>query len=93
MMLSCRDWNYHPRPRPKSARRAWTPSAVRCGLLGAGYIVRHQMRDRQGPDQRHQYVIYEQPQPKRPDTLYQIQLHQIRKTRIWMARIRKSRQN
>ena len=37
-------------------------------LEAAGYIVRHQMRDRQGRISDTEYVIYEQPQPKEPDT-------------------------
>ena len=37
-------------------------------LESAGYIVRHQMRDRQGRICDTEYVIYEQPQPKAPDT-------------------------
>lgn len=37
-------------------------------LESAGYIVRHQMRDRQGRISDTEYVIYEQPQPKAPDT-------------------------
>ena len=37
-------------------------------LESAGYIVRHQLRDRQGRISDTEYVIYEQPQPKNPDT-------------------------
>ena len=37
-------------------------------LEAAGYIVRHQLRDRQGRISDTEYVIYEQPQPKNPDT-------------------------
>ena len=37
-------------------------------LETAGYIVRHQLRDRQGRISDTEYVIYEQPQPKNPDT-------------------------
>lgn len=37
-------------------------------LESAGYIVRHQMRDRQGRISDTEYVIYEQPQPKASDT-------------------------
>ena len=37
-------------------------------LESAGYIVRHQLRDRQGRISDTEYVIYEQPQPKAPDT-------------------------
>ena len=38
-------------------------------LETAGYIVRHQLRDRQGRITDTEYVIYEQPQPKNPDML------------------------
>ena len=37
-------------------------------LEAAGYIVRHKLRDRQGRISDTEYVIYEQPQPKNPDT-------------------------
>ena len=37
-------------------------------LETAGYIVRHQLRDRHGRISDTEYVIYEQPQPKKPDT-------------------------
>ena len=37
-------------------------------LEAAGYIVRHQLRDKQGRISDTEYVIYEQPQPKNPDT-------------------------
>ena len=33
-----------------------------------GYIIRHQLRDRQGRISDTEYVIFEQPQPKAPDT-------------------------
>ena len=37
-------------------------------LEAAGYIVRHKLRDRQGRISDTEYVIYEHPQPKNPDT-------------------------
>ena len=37
-------------------------------LESAGYIVRHQLRDRQGRISDTEYVIYEQPQPRQPET-------------------------
>ena len=57
-----------PAALQKSARRAWTAigGALR-ELEGAGYIVRHQLRDRQGRISDTEYVIYEQPQlPETP---------------------------
>ena len=38
------------------------------GLIAAGYIVRHKLRDRQGRISDTEYVIYEQPQLRKPDT-------------------------
>ena len=37
-------------------------------LKAAGYIVRHKLRDRQGRISDTEYVIYEQPQLRKPDT-------------------------
>ena len=92
MMLSLpEDWNYTTRGLAKICKEGVDAigGALR-ELESAGYIVRHQLRDRQGRISDTEYVIYEQPQPKAPDTPSRIRLHQIRKTRIWMARIRKS---
>ena len=59
MMLSLpEDWNYTTRALAKICKEG----------VDAGYIVRHQMRDRQGRISDTEYVIYEQPQPKAPDT-------------------------
>ena len=64
MMLSLpEDWNYTTRGLAKDA----IGGALR-ELESAGYIVRHQLRDRQGRISDTEYVIYEQPQPKAPDT-------------------------
>ena len=93
MMLSLpEDWNYTTRGLAKICKEGVDAigGALR-ELEAAGYIVRHQLRDRQGRISDTEYVIYEQPQPRiRPS---RILLYQIRKTRIWMARIRKSPQN
>ena len=70
MMLSLpEDWNYTTRGLAKSCKEGVDAigGALR-ELEGAGYIVRHQMRDRQGRISDTEYVIYEQPQPKAPDT-------------------------
>ena len=70
MMLSLpEDWNYTTRGLAKICKEGVDAigGALR-ELESAGYIVRHQMRDRQGRISDTEYVIYEQPQPKAPDT-------------------------
>ena len=70
MMLSLpEDWNYTTRGLAKICKEGVDAigGALR-ELEAAGYIVRHQMRDRQGRISDTEYVIYEQPQPKEPDT-------------------------
>ena len=70
MMLSLpEDWNYTTRGLAKICKEGVDAigGALR-ELESAGYIVRHQMRDRQGRIGDTEYVIYEQPQPKAPDT-------------------------
>ena len=70
MMLSLPDdWNYTTRGLAKICKEGVDAigGALR-ELESAGYIVRHQMRDRQGRISDTEYVIYEQPQPKAPDT-------------------------
>ena len=70
MMLSLPDdWNYTTRGLAKICKEGVDAigGALR-ELERAGYIVRHQMRDRQGRISDTEYVIYEQPQPKNPDT-------------------------
>lgn len=69
MMLSLpEDWNYTTRGLAKICKEGVDAigGALR-ELEAAGYIVRHQMRDRQGRISDTEYVIYEQPQPKEPD--------------------------
>ena len=107
MMLSLPDdWNYTTRGLAKICKEGVDAigSALR-ELETAGYIVRNQLRDQQGRISDTEYVIYEKPQPRqpetpRPDTAVPshslenwIRIHQIRKTRIWINRIRKSPQN
>lgn len=68
MMLSLPDdWNYTTRGLAKICKEGVDAigGALR-ELEGAGYIVRHQLRDRQGRISDTEYVIYEQPQL--PDT-------------------------
>ncbi len=70
MMLSLpEDWNYTTRGLAKICKEGVDAigGALR-ELESAGYIVRNQMRDRQGRISDTEYVIYEQPQPKAPDT-------------------------
>ena len=70
MMLSLPDdWNYTTRGLAKICKEGVDAigSALR-ELETAGYIVRNQLRDRQGRISDTEYVIYEQPQPKNPDT-------------------------
>ena len=70
MMLSLpEDWNYTTRGLAKICKEGVDAigTALR-ELEAAGYIVRHKLRDRQGRISDTEYVIYEQPQPKNPDT-------------------------
>ncbi len=70
MMLSLpEDWNYTTRGLAKICKEGVDAigGALR-ELEAAGYIVRHQMRDRQGRISDTEYVIYEQPQPNATDT-------------------------
>ena len=70
MMLSLpEDWNYTTRGLAKICKEGVDAigGALR-ELEAAGYIVRHQLRNRQGRISDTEYVIYEQPQPKAPDT-------------------------
>ena len=70
MMLSLpEDWNYTTRGLAAICKEGVDAigGALR-ELEAAGYIVRHQLRDRQGRISDTEYVIYEQPQPKNPDT-------------------------
>ena len=69
MMLSLPDdWNYTTRGLAKICKEGVDAigGALR-ELESAGYIVRHQLRDRSGRISDTEYVIYEQPQPKQPD--------------------------
>ena len=70
MMLSLpEDWNYTTRGLAAISKEGVDAigGALR-ELEAAGYIVRHQLRDKQGRISDTEYVIYEQPQPKNPDT-------------------------
>ena len=69
MMLSLpENWNYTTRGLAAICKEGVDAigGALR-ELETAGYIVRHQLRDRQGRISDTEYVIYEQPQPKKPD--------------------------
>lgn len=82
MMLSLpEDWNYTTRGLAKICKEGVDAiGAALRELEGAGYIVRHQRRDKSGRITDTEYVIYEQPSQICPS---RIRLHQIRKTRIW----------
>ena len=95
MMLSLpEDWNYTTRGLAKICKEgvdaiggrcgSWKPpgisSATRCGT-GRGASATPSMSSMSSPS------------PKRRIRPSRIRLHQIRKTRIWIARIRKSPQN
>ena len=70
MMLSLPDdWNYTTRGLAKICKEGVDAigNALR-ELETAGYIVRHQLRDRQGRISDTEYVIYEQPQPRQAET-------------------------
>ena len=70
MMLSLpEDWNYTTRGLAKICKEGVDAiGAALRELEAAGYIVRNKLRDRQGRISDTEYVIYEQPQPKNPDT-------------------------
>ena len=69
MMLSLPDdWNYTTRGLAKICKEGVDAiGAALRELEKAGYIVRHQLRDRQGRISDTEYVIYEQPQSRKPD--------------------------
>ena len=70
MMLSLpEDWNYTTRGLAAICKEGvYAIGGALRELEAAGYIVRHQLRDKQGRISDTEYVIYEQPQPKNPDT-------------------------
>ena len=71
MMLSLpEDWNYTTRGLAKICKEGVDAigSALK-ELETAGYIVRRQLRGANGRITDTEYIIYEQPQPKKPDTL------------------------
>ena len=95
MMLSLpEDWNYTTRGLAKICKEGVDAigGALR-ELESAGYIVRHQMRTARGASATPSTSSTSSPSPKRRIRPSRIRLHQIRKTRIWMTRIRKSPQN
>lgn len=70
MMLSLpEDWNYTTRGLAKICKEGVDAiGAALRELEASGYIVRHKLRDRQGRISDTEYVIYEQPQLRKPDT-------------------------
>ena len=69
MMSFPDDWNYTTRGLAKICKEGVDAiGAALRELEAAGYIVRHKLRDRQGRISDTEYVIYEQPQLRKPDT-------------------------
>ena len=70
MMLSLpEDWNYTTRGLAKICKEGVDAiGAALRELEAAAYIVRHKLRDSQGRISDTEYVIYEQPQLRKPDT-------------------------
>lgn len=70
MMLSLpEDWNYTTRGLAKICKEGVDAiSGTLRELEKAGYIIRHQLRDSHGRISDTEYVIYEIPHPKSPDT-------------------------
>ncbi len=100
MMLSLPDdWNYTTRGLAKICKEG--VDAIGNALRELETAGLHRAPPAEGPQGRisdTEYVIYEQPQPRQPetpgpDTAEPDTAHQIRKTRIWINRIRKSPQN
>ena len=82
MMLSLpEDWNYTTRGLAKICKEGVDAiGAALRELEGAGYIVRHQRRDKSGGSQIPSMSSMNSPSRI---CLSRIRLHQIRKTRIW----------
>ena len=82
MMLSLpEDWNYTTRGLAKICKEGVDAiGAALRELEGAGYIVRHQRRDKVGGLQIPSMSSMNSPSQICPS---RIRLHQIRKTRIW----------
>ena len=69
MLFLPEDWNYTTRGLAKICKEGVDAiGAALRELEAAGYIVRHKLRDRQGRISDTEYVIYEQPQLRKPDT-------------------------
>ena len=95
MMLSLpEDWNYTTRGLAKICKEGVDAigGALR-ELESAGYIVRQQLRTVRAASATPSTSSTSSPSPKRWIRPSRIRLHQIRKTRIWLTRIRKSPQN
>ena len=71
MMLSLpEDWNYATRGLAKICKEGVDAiGAALRELEAAGYVVRHKLRDRQGRISDTEYVIYEQPQLRKPASI------------------------
>ena len=95
MMLSLpEDWNYTTRGLAKICKEGVDAigGALR-ELESAGYISATRCGTARGASATPSTSSTSSPSPKRRIRPSRIRLHQIRKTRIWMTRIRKSPQN
>ena len=95
MMLSLpENWNYTTRGLAAICKEGVDAigGALR-ELETAGYIVRHQLRDRHGRISDPSMLSTNSHSLRSRTRLRRIRMHQIRKTRIWRNRIRKSPQN
>ena len=98
LMLSLpEDWNYTTRGLAAICKEGTDSigSALK-ELEKAGYIVRNRLRDKKGKITDVEYVIYETPQSQGKTSRSrenQIRGSHIRKTRIWISRVRKTGSN
>lgn len=89
MMLSLPDeWNYTTRGLAAICKEGVDAIGKTLKELElAGYIIRRQLRGKDGRISDTEYTIFEK--PRKP--AHRIRLYQIRKTRIWITRIRRHR--
>lgn len=86
MMLSLPDeWNYTTRGLAAICKEGVDAIGKTLKELElAGYIIRRQLRGKDGRISDTEYTIFEKPE----SPLHRIRLYQIRKIRIWITRIR-----
>ena len=98
LMLSLpEDWNYTTRGLAAICKEGTDSiGSAHKELEKAGYIVRNRLRDKKGKITDVEYVIYETPQkPGKTSRSRENQIRgsHIRKTRIWISRVRKTGSN